>query len=44
MTSVIRGDDNFDSGNVQDTVKAWVYTNTLGTQTIKDSKKRIKRY
>lgn len=38
MTSVIRGDDNFDSGNVEDTVKAWVYTNTLGTQTIKDSK------
>lgn len=39
MTSVIRGDDNFDSGDVpEDTVKAWVYTYTYGTQTIKDSK------
>lgn len=38
MTSIIRGSDNFDSGNVEDTVKAWVYTYTPGTQTIKDSK------
>lgn len=38
MTSTIRGDDNFDSGNVQDTVKAWVYTYTYSTQTIRDSK------
>lgn len=37
MASTIRGSDNFDSSDTN-SVKAWVYTQTTGTQTIRDSK------